>query len=224
MIRAVSATAAFFAAVAATPSWADVRPLPGGAEASSNGLTVRVEALTDSILRVRVATNGRWSEDASWAVPQAVRSGRAAIRAAADGFSTGSLVVHIDSATLALTVTDPQGRTIVADEPRPMRLDGPRFTLAKALPVGEHIYGLGDKTGSFDRRGESFVDWNTDAYGFQRDTDPIYKTIPFYVASGAEGAPTDCSSTIHGAAGSTSDIARRARSASAQTVAPSIIT
>jgi alpha-glucosidase len=95
--------------------------------------------------------------------------------------------VHIDPATLALKVTDPQGRTIVSDDPRPIRIDGTSFTLAKALPVGEHIYGLGDKTGSFDRRGESFVDWNTDAYGFQRDTDPIYKTIPFYIASGGDG-------------------------------------
>jgi alpha-glucosidase len=187
MIRSVSATATLFAAVAATPSWADVRPVPAGAEATSNGTSIRVEALTDSILRVRVAPDGRWSEDASWAVPQAVRAERAPVRAAADGFSTGSLVVHIDPSSLALTVTDPQGRTIVADEPRPVRFDGPRFTLAKALPVGEHIYGLGDKTGSFDRRGESFVDWNTDAYGFQRDTDPIYKTIPFYVASGGAG-------------------------------------
>ena len=187
MIRSVSATAALFAAVAATPSWADVRSVPAGAEATSNGTSIRVEALTDSILRVRVAPDGRWSEDASWAVPQAVRAERAPVRAAADGFSTGSLVVHIDPSSLALTVTDPQGRTIVADEPRPVRFDGPRFTLAKALPVGEHIYGLGDKTGSFDRRGESFVDWNTDAYGFQRNTDPIYKTIPFYVASGGAG-------------------------------------
>src|SRR5690348_5029856 len=187
MIRSVSATAALFAAVAATPSWADVRSVPAGAEATSNGTSIRVEALTDSILRVRVAPDGRWSEDASWAVPQAVRAERAPVRAAADGFSTGSLVVHIDPSSLALTVTDPQGRTIVADEPRPVRFDGPRFTLAKALPVGEHIYGVGDKTGSFDRRGESFVDWNTDAYGFQRDTDPIYKTIPFYVASGGAG-------------------------------------
>ncbi|HVU29916.1 MAG TPA: TIM-barrel domain-containing protein, partial [Sphingomicrobium sp.] len=53
--------------------------------------------------------------------------------------------------------------------------------------TGERIYGLGDKTGNFDRRGESFVDWNTDAWGFQRDTDPIYKSIPFYIATGADG-------------------------------------
>ena len=62
------------------------------------------------------------------------------------------------------------------------------FTLRKVLPPGEHIYGLGDKTGgSLDRRGKSYVDWNTDAYGFDSSTDPIYKSIPFFIAAGGEG-------------------------------------
>jgi hypothetical protein len=99
------------------------------------------------------------------------------VRASGDGFATGPLVVHVDPGSLALTVTDAAGHVIVADAGQPIRFDGPSFTMSKALPLGEHIYGMGDKTGTFDRRGESFVDWNTDSYGFQRDTDPIYKSI-----------------------------------------------
>jgi alpha-glucosidase len=188
MTRFVSAITAVAVVSFSTACLADVAP-PAltGFQASSGGTTISVQPLTPSIVRVRVWRGAAAPEDASWAVPATVRHESVPVRPAPDGFSTGALVVHVDRATLALTVTDPQGRTIVADEPRPVRFDGPRFTLAKSLPVGEHIYGLGDKTGSFDRRGESFVDWNTDAYGFQRDTDPIYKTIPFYVASGGEG-------------------------------------
>jgi hypothetical protein len=114
-----------------------------------------------------------------------VRAERAPVRASGDGFATGPLVVHVDRGSLALTVTDAAGHVIVADAGQPIRFDGPSFTISKALPLGEHIYGMGDKTGTFDRRGESFVDWNTDSYGFQRDTDPIYKSIPFYIATGA---------------------------------------
>ena len=54
----------------------------------------------------------------------------------------------------------------------------------KSLPIGEHIYGLGDKTGPLDRRGGTFVDWNTDAFGFAPSSDPIYKSIPFYIGIG----------------------------------------
>jgi alpha-glucosidase len=184
MLRLIIAAALF---ALGAPLQAQVSPLPNGAQASSAGNSIRVEALTDSILRVRIAPAGRWSEDASWAVPAAVRAERAPVRASADGFSTAALTVRIDPRTLGLIVTDPQGHPIVSDAPQPIRFDGPRFTLSKTLPIGERIYGLGDKTGNFDRRGESFVDWNTDAYGFQRDTDPIYKSIPFYIASGGAG-------------------------------------
>jgi alpha-glucosidase len=163
-------------------------PLRNGIELGNAREAIRVEALTDQVLRVRTAPRGRFAEDASWAVPAAVRAQGIAVEPTSDGFRTGALTVHIDPATLQLTISDLQDKTIVADS-RATRFDGARFTLSKALPIGEHIYGLGDKTGNFDRRGESFVDWNTDAWGFQRDTDPIYKSIPFYIASGgAAGA------------------------------------
>jgi alpha-glucosidase len=187
MVRPLQIAAALLLALSGAHAGAQTVPLQNGVQATRGGASMRVEALTDSILRVRVAPGGHWSEDASWAVPQQVRAERAAVQPATDGFSTPAMVVRIDPATLALTVTDPQGHTIVSDDRQPIRLDGPRFTLQKVLPLGEHIYGLGDKTGNFDRRGESFVDWNTDAYGFQRDTDPIYKSVPFFIAAGGAG-------------------------------------
>ena len=170
-----------------TPASAQVVPLDNGVQATSGSASIRVEALTEAVLRVRMARNGHWPEDASWAVPQAVRQHKAPVQITAGGFRTPSLRVLVDPATLQLTITDTAGRTIMADTPQPVRFDGPGFTLAKVLPAGEHIYGLGDKTGDFDRRGQSFVNWNTDAWGFQRDTDPIYKSIPFYIATGGKG-------------------------------------
>jgi len=55
------------------------------------------------------------------------------------------------------------------------------------MSVSQHYYGMGDKTGPFDRRGASYVNWNTDAWGFDRGTDPIYKSVPFFIASGLDG-------------------------------------
>jgi alpha-glucosidase len=49
------------------------------------------------------------------------------------------------------------------------------------MPENEHYFGLGDKTGPLDRRSEAFTLWNTDA-GFQESTDPIYKSIPFFLS------------------------------------------
>jgi alpha-glucosidase len=187
MIRVGSVIAALVLSGSAAPLSAQALALQNGIEAGGPSVHLKVEALTDTILRVRIGLGPGYPEDASWAVAAAVRHQRVAVQKTADGFRTGALQVHVDPANLSLTVTDLQGREIVADAVDPLAMTPNRFTLKKWLRQGERIYGLGDKTGSFDRRGESFVDWNTDAYGFQRDTDPIYKSIPFYIATGAEG-------------------------------------
>ena len=126
-------------------------------------------------------------EDASWAVAATTRAqatrghrDRRRLRHRRDR-------VHVDPATLRLTVTDPAGKMIVADAAEPLGSTAARFTLRKAMPLAEHYFGLGDKTGGMDRRGGSFVDWNTDAFGFCPSTDPIYKSIPFFIGVGGEG-------------------------------------
>jgi alpha-glucosidase len=159
---------------------------PDGIEVRRGALRMRVTALTDSILRVRIARDGRWPEDASWAVAADRRAQSVRVERREDGFGTGRLRVRVGP-DLRLVVTDAAGRTIVADDAEPVRLQGRGFTLRKRLPGAEHIFGLGDKTGGLDRRGGSFVDWNTDAYGFGSATDPIYKSIPFFIGVGGDG-------------------------------------
>ena len=49
------------------------------------------------------------------------------------------------------------------------------------MPTDERFYGLGDKTGSFNRRNQAYTLWNTD-HGIEESLDPIYKSIPFFLA------------------------------------------
>ena len=159
----------------------------GGIEVSNGSATTRVTAVTDSILRVRIARGRDFAEDASWAVPAQVRARSVPVRPAPNGFSTAELSVRVDPRTLQLTVADRQGGVIHSDLPEPIRFEGRAFTLRKALPLGERYFGLGDKTGPFDRRGAAYVHWNTDAYGYGVGTDPVYKSIPFFVSIGGAG-------------------------------------
>ena len=162
-------------------------PLKNGAELSNGSETIRVTALTDTILRVRIGRGGAFPEDASWAVSAETRRKSAAVEPLVYGFQTRALMVHIDPKTLRLTVNDRAGKLVHADAAQPISFDGKGFTLRKTMPVGERYYGMGDKTGPFDRRGASYVNWNTDAWGFERGTDPIYKSIPFFVSAGGDG-------------------------------------
>lgn len=157
-----------------------------GLELKQGALLLRIDALTDAVIRVRIGKAGALPEDASWAVAAPIRKQRVAVTATADGFRTQRIAVHVDPATLAVRVTDLAGKTIVADA-APVSVDGKAFSLRKAMPLGERYFGLGDKTGGLDRRGKTFVDWNTDAFGFTSGDDPIYKSIPFYIGVGGEG-------------------------------------
>lgn len=158
---------------------------PGGMQVSRGAVSMRVTALTDDIVRVTIARAGTFPEDASWAVPAALRTTHAKVTPLANGFATASLRVVMDGHRLV--VTDPAGKVITQDADDPVKLDGRTFTLRKKMPQSEHYFGLGDKTGGLDRRGKSFVDWNTDAFGFSSSDDPIYKSIPFFIGVGGEG-------------------------------------
>jgi alpha-glucosidase len=164
----------------------------GGAEIHSGPWILRVTALADDILRVRAAASGALPEDASWAVPEEARhhSVRVDLKQNADSveFNTAALAVRIERSPLRIIVSDLKGHVLTADKPSAaFEQNGDGFVLHKDLTRTEHIFGLGDKAGPLDRRGQAFTLWNTDAYRFQESTDPLYKSIPFFVSAGASG-------------------------------------
>ena len=59
-------------------------------------------------------------------------------------------------------------------------LGGDIVKMSKAAQNGESYYGLGDKPQHLNLKGRRFENWATDSYAFGKDTDPIYKAIPFY--------------------------------------------
>lgn len=53
---------------------------------------------------------------------------------------------------------------------------------------GEHILGLGDKSGKIDKAGKSFRVETADSMGFDAEsTDPLYKHVPFYICENSVG-------------------------------------
>jgi alpha-glucosidase len=158
-----------------------VSALANGIEVSGGELHEQITALRDDVLRIRIWRGSTPPEDASWAVLAVARHASVAVTAANAGFRTGGLAVDVDPQTLEFTVRDHAGN-ILEQDARPVRFDGAGFRIYKAMPRDEHYFGLGDKTGPLDRRNEAFTLWNTDAYRFQESTDPIYKSIPYFMA------------------------------------------
>ena len=152
---------------------------------NGSGVHLTITALRDDIIRIRAAKGDMPPpEDASWAVSSVVRAKTVPLEVIEDEntyeFRTAKVIIKVDHKTLAVTVTDLAGHVVLADAAgTALNFDNGGFRLRKAMPQDEHFFGLGDKTGPLDRRGEAFSLWNTDAFGFAATTDPIYKSVPF---------------------------------------------
>lgn len=159
------------------------------------GVTLEISALRDDLVRVRAGL-GALPEDASWAVPQAVRGRSQPLdlvqTAAGARLSTHTLRVFVEAKTLRLRIEDAQGHVVLDDAPGQALALGHDAAdhgvhLRKSRPADVHYFGLGDKAGPLDRRGEAFALWNTDAFGFSESTDPLYKAIPFVLGVDESG-------------------------------------
>jgi alpha-glucosidase len=161
-----------------------VLSLPNGIDIRASNLREQITAIRDDVLRVRVVHSGEFPEDASWAILPEVRIKSSTVKpeitSGSAGFRTSVLRVVVDRKTLRITILDLAGN-VLNEDARPSQFEGASFRVYKNMPADEHYFGLGDKTGPFDRRDQAFSLWNTDAYRFQESTDPIYKSIPFFM-------------------------------------------
>jgi alpha-glucosidase len=159
--------------------------LPDGVDLWDGDAHMQIIALRDDVVRIRVSLSREFAEDASWAVLKEARQSRVAVTPDnapdAVGFQTRVLRVSIDRQTFALTISD-RGGAVLQKDVRPIEFHGDSFRVYRAMPLDEHYFGLGDKPGPLDRRGQAFAMWNTDTYAFQESTDPIYKSIPYFMA------------------------------------------
>ncbi len=177
------AAAAALGALALTTRPTLAAPSPTGTvEYAHDGTHLVVCALRDDVLALHYWHGATPPESGSWAVLPAAQQSRVGITplSQGSGFTTTMLRVEVDPATLEVKIYDKAG-TLLEQDAAPVKFRGSGFALARAMPVDAHYFGLGDKVGPFDRRGESFTLWNTDAYAWQESTDPLYKAIPFFL-------------------------------------------
>jgi len=161
-----------------------VEKFEDGIELTAGAAKVRLTVFRDGVFRVRVAPSGTFPKDFSWAVVESsepptfkVEENQKEIR-----ITVGSVVATIQRSPLLINFSDTAGNILLADEPNlPMAWNGKRVHVWKKMPGDENYYGLGDKAGPMNRRNRAFTNWNTDEFGWQESSDPLYKTIPFFI-------------------------------------------
>jgi alpha-glucosidase len=159
--------------------------ITGGVEIKAGHATIRVTADGDSVIRVRAIQQGILAADASWAViqqPPGSTAPRITETSSAVEMAIPAGRVRIMKSPLRLVFLDERGQVISEDDDwSPMSFAGAAFRVTKKMPEDEIYSGLGDKT-TLNLRNHAFTMWNTDAFGWQESTDPLYKSIPFFLA------------------------------------------
>src|SRR5437016_1058620 len=161
-----------------------VEKLKDGVELTAGAAKVRITAFRDGVFRVRLAPTGAFPKDSSWAVIESPDPPTVKIEETPKHLRIimGNVIATVQRSPLLIGFSDAGGNLLLADESSlPMAWNGQRVHAWKKMPLDENYFGLGDKGGPMNRRNRSFTNWNTDEFGWQESTDPLYKTIPFFI-------------------------------------------
>ncbi|MCK4660586.1 MAG: glycoside hydrolase family 31 protein [Phycisphaerae bacterium] len=155
--------------------------------------TVRIEAVSEHVIRVRLAPEGRFGRDFSWAVLDSTPKGKFSRLQEAPAYiqvSTGALEVVVQRDPCRLKILGAGGEALVVDDPARGMAWGCTSESSMAavrvwqqLPDKVAIYGLGEKTGALNKRGRAWTMWNTDECAYGLAEDPIYKSVPFFICA-----------------------------------------
>ena len=157
---------------------------------SDGSAKVEVRVVSDEIIRVRLAPHGVFLDDFSYAVSQVDQKVTTFNMKENDDYyaiSTNTVTCKINKADFVISFSDNLTGLEMSKDASPMHWEenvefGGYYVYAtkECLPE-ENFFGLGDKSGNMNLRGRKFQNWNTDAYSFGWDQDPLYRTIPFYL-------------------------------------------
>jgi alpha-glucosidase len=159
--------------------------------ATTSGAALRISFVSADVVRVRMSPTGAFADDFSYAVENKPRT---PVKLHIDN-ENGALVLrgpaHSASVRVAqqpqvlIEILDGEGRLVLADDPnRPMAFDAATGAIeaSKRRSPFELYYGFGEKALPMSRHQQYMTMWNSDTPGYGSGLDPIYETIPFFIA------------------------------------------
>ena len=158
---------------------------------SENNVALQVTVQRDSVLRFRFATVSIFEKDFSYAITKYASKGYNLLEIEEDPtkyiITTSKLICHISKIDMRTAIFDALDNTLICEDELGFHWEesyengGDIVKMSKVSQEGESFYGLGDKPVDINLKGKRFENWVTDSFAFGRETDPIYKAIPFYI-------------------------------------------
>ena len=161
-----------------------------------NGMAMRLEVISDAVLRFRYAPTGIFERNFSYVLENAQIATESSFAEAEKYYtlSTASLVCEISKTDLRTRISDRRSGQVICEDAEPFYAASTQMKglvelrINKTAPKATRYYGLGDKTCNLNLRGQRLENWNTDAFAFDKNADPLYRSIPFYYTLNAGSA------------------------------------
>jgi alpha-glucosidase len=151
---------------------------------------VEVVVVTDEIIRIRLAPHGVFLDEFSYAVPKLEHKAASfTLLESEHEFIVSTPVVNcqIRKKDFFISFSDKNDHITSADAvpmhwEENIKFGGYYVFCTKTCATEESFFGLGDKPTELNLRGKRLKNWNTDAYSFAWNQDPLYRSIPFYIS------------------------------------------
>ena len=159
---------------------------------TDNNVILQVTVVRDSVIRFRYSTTGKFEKDFSYGVTVHASRGYSFLKISEEKthyiITTSKLICKVEKLSLQISLYDAIDLKLINEDEigfhweESYEYGGDIVKMSKACQKAESFYGLGDKPVEVNMKGKRFENWATDSYAFGKNTDPIYKAIPFYTA------------------------------------------
>ncbi|MEO2059875.1 MAG: glycoside hydrolase family 31 protein [Mesonia sp.] len=157
---------------------------------TENGVVLQITILRGELFRFRYSTTGRFANDFSYAINNHYHTSHNQLDMEEDNdyyiITTSKLICKVSKKNLKIKMYDSIDGTLVNQDELGFHWEesyehgGDIVKMSKVSHDGESYFGLGDKSNNLNLKGKRFENWVTDSYAYGKETDPIYKAIPFY--------------------------------------------
>lgn len=152
--------------------------------------TLQLSVLSEHVFRLRFSSDGILERDFSYAIMPDFVPDNVLFELEENKehylIQTETVTCKIAKAGMKVSFNTNKGETIHEDDAGfhwelNRDLNGNFIYCSKKIQDGEFFFGLGDKPTELNLRGKRLQNWSSDKYGYEKDEDPIYRDIPFYM-------------------------------------------
>ncbi len=158
---------------------------------TENDVALQITVLRDSVFRFRYSPTGTFEKDFSYAITKYASTGynKLEVEEKKEYYEviTSKVICHVSKKDLKISLYDVKDNVLVNQDELGFHWEeshdfgGNVVKMSKVVSDRESFYGLGDKPGHINIKGKRFENWVTDSYAYGKETDPLYKAIPFYI-------------------------------------------